>query len=197
MAVQTGSYPLAFLQLQPFSSARWIICSKASLKVAAFQDDILITGATEELHIHHFSEVLRRLHSDGFKLKRDKCEFMLPEVKYLGYRITIDGVQPTKEKVEAVQNVPIPQNASELKSFLGINSANHSPVTIQQPSAERSHLQAQISAQLHAQKRERHAAVCRASGSLQPLSCDVSEVGLGAVLARRLRNLMALNKMEF
>ena len=89
-------------------------------QVAAFRYDILITGGTDESHIHHLREVLRRLDSESFQLRSDKCEFMLPEVTYLGHRITADGFQPTKDKMKAVQEAPIPKNVPELMSFQGL-----------------------------------------------------------------------------
>ena len=89
-------------------------------QVAVFLDDILITGSSEETHLQHLREVLRRLDAEGFRLKKEKCTFMLPEVTYLGHRITSEGIQPTADKVKAVQNAPTPENTSQLKSFLGL-----------------------------------------------------------------------------
>ena len=39
---------------------------------------------------------------------------------YLGHQIDSEGLQPVAEKVEAVQEVPAPKNATELKSYLGL-----------------------------------------------------------------------------
>ena len=58
-------------------------------QVAAFQDDLLITGDTDESHILHLREVLHRLDAEGFRLNKVKCEFMLP-----GHRITAEGIKP-------------------------------------------------------------------------------------------------------
>ena len=44
----------------------------------------------------------------------------MPSVEYLGYKITEKGLQPTAEKVEAVQSAPAPQEISQLKSFIGL-----------------------------------------------------------------------------
>ena len=45
---------------------------------------------------------------------------MLPEVEYLGYIISADGLKPSQSKVKAMEEAPIPTNVSELKSFLGL-----------------------------------------------------------------------------
>jgi len=46
--------------------------------------------------------------------------FMLPSVEYLGFQISAKGLQPTSEKVRAVQNAPAPTDVSQLKSFVGL-----------------------------------------------------------------------------
>ena len=48
---------------------------------------------------------------------------MLQMVDHLGHTITLDGLQPTKEKVCAIVEVPAPQNVSLLSSLLGL--VNH------------------------------------------------------------------------
>ena len=88
--------------------------------VSVYLDDILVTGASETDHLRNLAEVLQRLSSAGMRLKRSKCRFMLPEVEYLGHRISKNGLHPTKEKVRAISDAPMPTNVTQLKSFLGI-----------------------------------------------------------------------------
>ena len=88
--------------------------------VSVYIDDILITGKSIEKHLENLEAVLTRLEETGLRLKRDKCAFLLPTVEYLGYKITAQGLQPTLDKVKAVQNAPAPQDVSQLKSFIGL-----------------------------------------------------------------------------
>ena len=83
-----------------------------------YLEDILITGATEEEHIHNLDAVLIRLENAGMRLNRNKCAFLLPAVEYLGHKIFAQGLQPTDEKIRAINNAPAPTNISQLKSFL-------------------------------------------------------------------------------
>ena len=83
-------------------------------------DDILITGANDEEHIHNLEAVLSCLEKAGLRLKLKKCQFMLPAVEYLGHQITAQGLQPTDEKVQAIKKAPAPTSVSQLKSFLGL-----------------------------------------------------------------------------
>nr|AAB34006.1 pol gene product {Gypsy/Ty3-class retrotransposon Por2} [Pisaster ochraceus=starfish, testis, sperm, Peptide Transposon, 175 aa] [Pisaster ochraceus] len=41
-------------------------------------------------------------------------------VEYFGHVFSSDGVSPDPKKVQAIQNVPEPQNAGEVRSFLGL-----------------------------------------------------------------------------
>lgn len=88
--------------------------------VCVYLDDILVTGATEEEHLQNLDAVLTRLEKAGIRLKRNKCEFLLPAVEYLGHRITAQGLQPTDDKSQAIRDAPTPTNVSQLKSFLGL-----------------------------------------------------------------------------
>ena len=89
-------------------------------KVVVYLDDILITGANDEEHLKNLSEVLSRMQQAGLRLKKEKCEFMSMSVVYLGHRIDAQGLHPTRDKVEAIQQAPIPQNSTELRAYLGL-----------------------------------------------------------------------------
>lgn len=84
--------------------------------VICYIDDILVTGATEEQHLKNLGEVLCRLQKYGLRVKKSKCAFMQESVEYLGYRIDAQGVHTTAEKVQAIQNAPVPNNVQQLKS---------------------------------------------------------------------------------
>ena len=87
--------------------------------VCVYLDDILVTGKTSAEHLQNLQAVLRRLQENGITLKKEKCEFFLPAVEYLGFRVTKEGLKPTEAKVRAIKEACAPKNISELRSFIG------------------------------------------------------------------------------
>ena len=61
--------------------------------------------------------MLKCLKIHGFRLKKEKCKFMLPSTEYLGHQINLEGMRPLEDKVEAIAKNPTPSN---LRSFLGL-----------------------------------------------------------------------------
>ena len=76
------------------------------LPVACYLDDILIVAKTEEEHDQLLQRTLERLEKAGVRLRQEKCEFGMPELKYLGHRIDATGIHPTNEKVQAIKEAP-------------------------------------------------------------------------------------------
>ena len=54
------------------------------------------------------------------KLKRDKCVFVQPSIKYLGHILSKDGLRPDPKKVEGVVKALPLANLEQLESFLGL-----------------------------------------------------------------------------
>ena len=88
--------------------------------VCVYLDDILVTGSTTEQHLQNLSAVLSRLQECGITLRKEKCQFFLPEVEYLGFRVSKDGLKPTEAKVKAIKEAEAPKCLTELRSFIGI-----------------------------------------------------------------------------
>ena len=59
-----------------------------------YLDDIVIFGKTIEEHSENLILLLDRLKNVGLKLQPDQCEYLRPELEYLGHLITADGVNP-------------------------------------------------------------------------------------------------------
>ena len=93
--------------------------------VIARVDDILVKGKDGVDHLSNLDAVLTTLSAAGLGLKKSKCEFMVAQVTYCGYRISGSGVEAVKDKVEAIQKAPEPQNVSQLRSFLGMLNYYH------------------------------------------------------------------------
>ena len=64
--------------------------------------------------------MLLRFRQAGLCLKKQKCQFLVKSVDYLGYTIDQKGIHPFEGKVEAVKAAPNPKNLTELKAYLGL-----------------------------------------------------------------------------
>ncbi|XP_062588414.1 uncharacterized protein K02A2.6-like [Saccostrea cucullata] len=64
--------------------------------------------------------VLDRLAEKGLTLNREKCEFGLSKIVFLGHVISSEGVKPDQEKIKAVSETRTPSNSSEIRGFLGL-----------------------------------------------------------------------------
>jgi transposase InsO family protein len=87
-----------------------------------YLDDIIVFGKSFEDHLQKLESVLKKLRDCGLKVNPKKCDLFRDKIKYLGHWVTSEGIATDHEKVEAVQNWPIPQSREELKRFLGFSS---------------------------------------------------------------------------
>ena len=87
--------------------------------VSAYLDDIIIIGKTEEEHENRLNTVLEKLDKWGLKVRAEKCELFLREIKFLGFIINREGIFTDPDKTNAIDNMPEPRNITELRSFLG------------------------------------------------------------------------------
>ena len=88
--------------------------------VVVFIDDILIYSKNEEEHEEHLRIVLETLRQEKLFAKREKCEFWLKSISFLGHIVSAAGVSVDPSKIEAVKEWPVPKSAKEIKSFVGL-----------------------------------------------------------------------------
>ena len=79
-----------------------------------YWDDISVTDVTEKGHKANVKEVLRQLAGACLHLKKEKCNFGVEAVEYLGHRSTKDGLATLESRVRA------PSNVTPVKSFQGM-----------------------------------------------------------------------------
>lgn len=89
-------------------------------KVFVYVDDILVLAATVEEMISLLSEVATRLRKANLSINVKKSKFFAPEIKYLGYILSTEGVKADPGKVKCIIEFPTPQNVTELRRFLGL-----------------------------------------------------------------------------
>lgn len=87
--------------------------------VVCYLDDILITAPNFLLHSERLREVLRRLQASGIKTQKSKCDWLRSSITYLGHKIDAEGLHPTEDRIEAIKQMPVPKNTTQLRSFLG------------------------------------------------------------------------------
>ena len=85
--------------------------------VTVFIDDIRVTGSDTKMHLLRLEEVLNRLDKYGLRVNREKCDFFSDRIEYCGYMVDKQGI---REKIDAIQNMPIPKNKEQVRSFVGL-----------------------------------------------------------------------------
>ena len=89
----------------------------------AYLDDVIVFSETFEDHLCHLNQVFDRLRKANMKLKSSKCEFLKPELHYLGHIISNKGeLKVDNRKIETIQNLVPPSNVKGVRSFIGMVS---------------------------------------------------------------------------
>jgi len=81
-------------------------------------DDILIHGTCIEEHDANLNKFLARTREVVFKLNRQKCKFGVNQVAYIGYILTSEGIKPDPKIIQAIVDIPNPDDVPALQHFL-------------------------------------------------------------------------------
>lgn len=94
--------------------------------VAVIADDFLVYGCgeTQELsnqdHDANLLKFLDRARKVNLKLNRDKLKLKLDRVAFIGHQLTSNGLEVDPEKVRAINEMPIPEDAAGILRFTGM-----------------------------------------------------------------------------
>ena len=83
-------------------------------------DDVIIASTNDKLLRKHLRLVFSRFEQFGITINLSKCCFGKPEIEFLGYNVSSEGIKPLQEKIKAIQNYPRPETIEQLRRFLGM-----------------------------------------------------------------------------
>ncbi|XP_057184972.1 uncharacterized protein K02A2.6-like [Triplophysa rosa] len=88
--------------------------------VRVYVDDIILWGSTIEQHNERLMEVLQRVQNYGLKLNKEKCQFGVKEITFLGDKLSERGVKPDQSKIQAILNMPRPTDKKAVQRVMGM-----------------------------------------------------------------------------
>lgn len=91
-------------------------------RVETMMDDIIVWGSTREEHDKRLRQVLDKTREVNLKLNKDKCEFGVKSLTFMGDVVSEEGVKPDPRKTSAINNMERPTNKDEVRRFLVLES---------------------------------------------------------------------------
>ena len=90
-----------------------------------YLDDILVASPDPETHKKHLHTVFSRLCQAGLAINGEKCVLGVPEVTFLGHRVSQAGIVPVPAKLDSIQAMQKPSTKVGLQRFLGCINFYH------------------------------------------------------------------------
>ena len=83
-------------------------------------DDMIIAAASEEEHDAILQKVMDTAQTANIKFNKEKIQYKVNSVRYMGHVVTSKGVKPDESKVLAIKNMPQPEDKKGLQRLLGM-----------------------------------------------------------------------------
>eukprot|EP00063_Salmo_salar_P020086 XP_013994921.1 PREDICTED: uncharacterized protein K02A2.6-like [Salmo salar] len=87
-------------------------------EVETMMDDIIVWGSTKEEHNARVRQVLDLKWKVNLKLNKDKCEFGVKTLNFVGDVLSEDGVKPDPRNTSAINNMERPKNKDDVRRFI-------------------------------------------------------------------------------
>ena len=80
----------------------------------AYLDDVVIFSPDLNTHIKHIKLIMERLRYAKLSIKLSKCQWVLSQVKYLGFLISAEGIQGHPDKIKPIVQYNATSDINEL-----------------------------------------------------------------------------------
>lgn len=90
------------------SVASGVVSSINQGNAQVYMDDIICWGSTLQEHNDRLTKLLQRVQKNGLKLNKAKCQFVIQEITFLGDKLSAQGIEPDKDKINAILEMPWP-----------------------------------------------------------------------------------------
>lgn len=87
--------------------------------VFVYIDDIIVGGKSLKEHDENVQRVIDRARSINVKFNKDKLQYRMDRVRYLGHIFTGDSIAPDPDRVEAILQFKDPTNKKDLEKIMG------------------------------------------------------------------------------
>ncbi|KAG1958986.1 hypothetical protein F2P79_006885 [Pimephales promelas] len=85
-----------------------------------YADDILVTGASEDMCAAASKIVCNILAEAGFKASKEKLQWVQRKVTYLGHELSQGKVRLSADRIKAIATFKHPSTRKQMQSFLGL-----------------------------------------------------------------------------
>ena len=83
-------------------------------------NDLLLYDTDLETAFAHTAETLSLLGRQGILKNAEKFEFAKETLEWAGVKMTPGGAEPLPAHVESIQNYPVPDNVTDMRSFFSL-----------------------------------------------------------------------------
>ena len=84
-------------------------------------DELIIVARDEQEHDNILQTVLQRAREKGIKFNKNKIQFKVPTVIYMGNVVTANGLQPDEQNIVAMADMPPSTDVPSLQRLLGMS----------------------------------------------------------------------------
>ena len=87
--------------------------------VQVYMDNMLVKSIREDDHLDDLKETYDTLCSYNMKLNLKKCAFGVTTRKFLGFLVSLRGIEVNPDKIKAIMELTLPKNVKEVQSLNG------------------------------------------------------------------------------
>ncbi len=87
-----------------------------------FMDDNLVYSKSKTEHLEHLRTIFEVLNTNQLYAKMNKCEFVVPQVNYLGLVVSNKGIAADFRKIKVVIEWQTLEDKTKVRSFLDLAS---------------------------------------------------------------------------
>ena len=88
--------------------------------VICLMNNVLVYASDYDTHWRRLRDVLKRISESGMTLSKEKCQFGVQSVQFLGHIVSDNGVQPDPNKVKAIVEMQAPTTKPEARRLMGM-----------------------------------------------------------------------------